>query len=49
MRLTVNDVLKAAPGCRLPFGNPSVEFEGASVDSRNVGEGTFFVLSLIHI
>ena len=43
MKLTVNDVLKAAPGCRLPFGNPSVEFEGASVDSRNVGEGTLFV------
>lgn len=43
MKLTVNDVLKAAPGCRLPFGNPSVEFEGASVDSREVGEGTLFV------
>ncbi len=43
MRLTVNDVLKAAPGCRLPFGNPSVEFEGASVDSRHVAADSLFV------
>ena len=43
MRLSVNEVLKAAPGSRLPFGSPSVEFAGATVDSRNVPEGSLFV------
>lgn len=43
MKLTVNDVLKSAQGCRLPFGSPSVEFDGASVDSRAVLQGSLFV------
>lgn len=43
MKLTVNDVLKASPGSRLPFGSPSIEFDGASVDSRSVTPGSLFV------
>ncbi len=42
MKMTVNEVLKSAPGARLPFGSPNVECEGATVDSRNVPEGAIF-------
>lgn len=43
MKLTVSDVMKAAEGCRLPLGSPSVEITGACVDSRDVPEGSLFV------
>ena len=43
MKLTVNEVMKAGPGARLPTGSPGVEVEGAFVDSRNVVEGALFV------
>lgn len=42
MRLQVNDILRAAEA-RIPIGSPSVEFEGATIDSRNVPEGSLFV------
>lgn len=42
MRMTVNEVMKSARGARLPFGSPSVEVNGAVVDSRNVPEGAIF-------
>ncbi len=43
MRMTVNEILKSTPGARLPFGSPSVEINGATVDSRNVPDGSLFV------
>lgn len=43
MKLAINDVMKATPGARLPYGSPNVEFAGASVDSRFVPEGCLFV------
>lgn len=42
MRLQVNDVLRAADA-RIPIGSPSVEFEGVTIDSRQVPEGSLFV------
>lgn len=42
MRLQVNDILRAAEA-RIPIGSPSVEFEGVTIDSRNVPEGSLFV------
>lgn len=42
MRMTVNEVLKATSGARLPFGSPNVEVDGATVDSRNVPDGSVF-------
>lgn len=43
MRLTVNELLKAVPGARIPVGKPDVEFEGAYVDSRTPLVGGLFV------
>ncbi len=43
MKLTVNEVMKAGPGARLPVGSPGTEVEGAFVDSRDVVEGALFV------
>lgn len=43
MRLTVNELLKAVPGARIPVGKPDVEFEGAYVDSRTPLAGGLFV------
>lgn len=43
MRLTVNELLKAVPGARIPVGTPDVEFEGAYVDSREPLVGGLFV------
>lgn len=43
MRMTANEVMKATPGARIPTGSPGVEFEGATVDSRDVPEGSLFV------
>jgi UDP-N-acetylmuramyl pentapeptide synthase len=43
MRLSVNDILRVAPGARLPLGSPSAEVQGAGVDSREVTPGSLFV------
>lgn len=43
MRMTANEVLKAAERARMPTGSPSAEFAGATVDSRDVPEGSLFV------
>jgi UDP-N-acetylmuramoyl-tripeptide--D-alanyl-D-alanine ligase len=44
MKLTVNQVMKAAPGAvYMPVGSPSTEVDGAFVDSRDVVEGAMFV------
>jgi UDP-N-acetylmuramoyl-tripeptide--D-alanyl-D-alanine ligase len=42
VRLTVNDILRVARDARLPLGSPSVEVEGAFVDSREPVEGALF-------
>jgi UDP-N-acetylmuramoyl-tripeptide--D-alanyl-D-alanine ligase len=44
MKLTANQVMKAAPGgVYMPAGSPSAEIDGAFVDSREVVEGALFV------
>lgn len=43
MRFTVNEVLKAVPGARIPVGKPDVEIEGVFVDSREPRAGALFV------
>ena len=42
VRLQVNDILHAVEA-RIPVGSPSVEFEGASIDSRAIVPGSIFV------
>ena len=44
MKLTANQVMKAAPGgVYMPAGSPSTEIDGAFADSREVVEGALFV------
>jgi UDP-N-acetylmuramoyl-tripeptide--D-alanyl-D-alanine ligase len=42
MRLTISEIMKAG-GARLPVGSPSLEVDGAFVDSRDVLRGGLFV------
>jgi len=41
--MTANEVMRTVEGARMPTGSPATEFEGATVDSRDVPEGSLFV------